>query len=313
MHSLSQVIFCLVILTNTAWMAAVTTLGVPYERLVGLAEQDRIQEARVVAQVLLSAYPENEELRGIVVSLGNPDSHDVKWDTFWIVPDLGIRLIRVEPGSVRGREWSRETLADDFVDEGIRTVTVREPYYLGETEVTQGQWKAVMGRTQEQQRDWSDPTLPLNGVGDSVPIYYVSWWDALEFCIQLSIREQQAGRLPYGWIYTLPAEDEWEYASRAGSEMDDHGEVNNRAWYKENSDARAHSVKEKLPNPWGFYDLQGNVWEWCRNRYKEGRARRGGGWNCLKCWAYGHRNRDDELVSSSGLGFRLALIHNGQQ
>lgn len=313
MYSFFQVTFCVVILAHPAWGAVVTPLEMQYERLVGLVEQNRIQEARVVAQVLLSAYPENEELTEIVVSLGDPGTNDVEWGSFWLVPDLRIRLIRVEPGSVRGREWSRETLADDFVDEGVRTVTVHNPYYLGETEVTQAQWKAVMGRTQEQQRDWIDPVLPLNGLGESVPVYYVSWWDALEFCIQLTLREQQAGRLPYGWVYTLPSEDEWEYASRAGSEKDDHGDLNSRAWYKENSDARVHPVKGKLPNPWGFYDLQGNVWEWCRNRYKEGRARRGGGWNCLKCWAYGHRNRDGELDSSSGLGFRLAVICDGQR
>src|SRR5690554_5369297 len=123
MHSFFQVSFYLVMLTHTAWMTA-TPLEMQYERIVDLVEENRIQEARVVARVLLSVYPESEELRGIVASMGDPDTNDVKWGSSWFVSDLGIRLIRVEPGSVKGREWSRETLADDLVDEGVRTVTV---------------------------------------------------------------------------------------------------------------------------------------------------------------------------------------------
>ena len=98
----------------------------------------------------------------------------------------------------------------------------------------------------------------------------VSWHDAKAYCKWLSEKT--------GETYRLPTEAEWEYACRAGTTTkwsfgDDEKELEKYAWYNKNSDDKTHPVGEKLPNPWGLYDMHGNVWEWCEDdwadNYKE--------------------------------------------
>ena len=140
-------------------------------------------------------------------------------------------------------------------------VTLTKPFLLGVHEVTQGQWQAVMGTT-----PWKGKQYVKEG--DDYPATYVSWNDAVEFCRKLSEKE--------GLEYRLPTEAEWEYACRAGTTTaysfgDDASELGEYAWYRENAwDAGqkyAHTVGQKKPNPWGLYDMHGNVWEWCEDRY----------------------------------------------
>jgi sulfatase modifying factor 1 len=128
-------------------------------------------------------------------------------------------------------------------------------------EVTQGQWKAVMG------------TEPWKGTqyvkeGPDYPASYVSWDDAVEFCKKLSEKE--------GKTYRLPTEAEWEYACRAGTETawsfgDDEKVLGDYAWYEKNTDnvgtRYAHPVGLKKPNGFGLYDMHGNDWEWCLDYY----------------------------------------------
>ena len=132
-------------------------------------------------------------------------------------------------------------------------VTLTKPFLLGVHEVTQGQWQAVMGTT-----PWKGE--PYVKEGDDYPATYVNWQDAVEFCRKLSKKE--------GLEYRLPTDAEWEYACRAGTTTaysfgDDASELGEYAWYRENvQDAGqeyAHTVGQKKPNPWGLYDMHGNV------------------------------------------------------
>src|SRR5262249_20945284 len=118
-------------------------------------------------------------------------------------------------------------------------------------------------------------TNPSLFPGDlSRPVSSVSWFDATNYCSRLTQRELAAGRIPPGSQYRLPTEAEWECAARAGTTTrfsygDDPGYANatNYMWQLFNANLTVHRVGEKLPNPWGLYDVHGNVWEWCQDWY----------------------------------------------
>lgn len=157
----------------------------------------------------------------------------------------------------------------------IHRVTL-STFYMGETEVTQGLWKAVMGRTISQQRDLEDPKLPLNGDGADYPVYFVSYAEAKAFCD--SLNKLFGNQLPSGYSFSLPTEAEWEYAAKGGVKSngfiyagsDDIDEV---AVYHEKGNDKdlfgdnTSPVKSKMPNELLLYDMTGNVSELCRDRY----------------------------------------------
>ena len=112
--------------------------------------------------------------------------------------------------------------------------------------------------------------------------------------------------------YRLPTEAEWEYACRAGTDGPRYGDLDDIAWYRENSGERRHVVGEKQPNPWGLYDMLGNVWEWCWDLYDAEvygayRVLRGGGWfdEHWSCRA-SVRRRSHPTFTTDDLGFRIA-------
>ncbi len=104
----------------------------------------------------------------------------------------------------------------------------------------------------------------------NAPIVGISWYDATAYCQWLSEKRKENFR--------LPTEKEWEYVARAGTTTkwsfgDDEKELGEYAWYVENSDGTIHEVGQKKPNPWGLYDIHGNIWEWCEEKFL-----RGGSW-----------------------------------
>jgi formylglycine-generating enzyme len=125
---------------------------------------------------------------------------------------------------------------------------VSTPYYIATTEVTQGQWKKVMGYNPSQFK------------GDSLPVENVSWKEAQKFIKKLNRLEKHKG-------YRLPSEVEWEYAARAGAKKD-------IPWKEIEASANLNkkttiAVASKKPNAWGLYDMLGNVWEWVDDYYNE--------------------------------------------
>ena len=210
-------------------------------------------------------------------------------------------------------------------DEKQHEVTLTRGFWMGQTEVTQGQWKKIMdgetvvdlarkglqddtlydfpGGKKTLREFWGmerdgDPRNRCGDLKDDVPVYNVSWNEAVEFCRRLTRQERAAGRIPDGYEYRLPTEAEWEYACRAGSTTalpnnrdirirgaNNAPMLDNIAWYGGNSSvgfegrgvdtsgwpekqfpggrAFARAVKGKNTNDWGLYDMIGNVWEWC--------------------------------------------------
>jgi formylglycine-generating enzyme required for sulfatase activity len=170
----------------------------------------------------------------------------------WIA-DLGsgvqMEFMPISAGSfMMGSEnWSSD-------EKPAHRVMLPQPYWMAKTEVTQAQYERVMG------------VNPSNFKGSQNPVDTVSWNDAVEFCRKLTTLEQQAGRLPEGYEYTLPTEAQWEYACRAGTTDDYAGNLDSMAWCAPDSEG-THPVGQKQPNAWGLYDMHGNVNEWCSDWY----------------------------------------------
>jgi formylglycine-generating enzyme required for sulfatase activity len=202
----------------------------------------------------------------------------------------------------------------DLHERPVHRVTISEPFWLGKTEVTQAQWEAVMGSN------------PSRFKGANRPVEEISWDDAVAFCEMLNKRERAASRLPAGYTYALPTEAQWEFACRAGSTGDyaGSGKLEDMGWFEGNSSGKTHDVAQKLPNAWGFYDMHGNVWEWCSDwydNYPSGgatdpvgaasgsrRVYRGGCWfNIVRGCRSTSRSKDRPHGRIEFLGFRLAL------
>lgn len=149
-------------------------------------------------------------------------------------------------------------------------VRITQPFYLGVHEVTQAQFRAVVGKNPSQFRQHRSQAAKVAGVdADELPVEHLTWNEAVEFCLLLSHRpdEQAAGR-----VYRLPTNAEWEFACRAGIETtywhgSDESALDDYAWWLGNSDGRPHAVGQKPPNPFGLYDITGNVWEFCSDWY----------------------------------------------
>ncbi|MFC1553347.1 formylglycine-generating enzyme family protein [candidate division KSB1 bacterium] len=137
-----------------------------------------------------------------------------------------------------------------------------DSFYIGKYEVTQMEWKSVMGNNPSNFKSFVS-LLGFLGYDDH-PVESVSWNDVQEYLEKLSELT--------GNTYRLPTEAEWEYACRAGSTTeycygDDDSRLGDYAWYLDNSGKKTHPVGQKLPNDWGLYDMHGNVYEWCSDWY----------------------------------------------
>jgi formylglycine-generating enzyme required for sulfatase activity len=211
--------------------------------------------------------------------------------------------------------------AGSFV-RGKHLVTITHDFWLGKYEVTQAEYLAVIGK---------NPSHFTNGL--THPVEKVTYFEAVVYCMEITKRERDQGRLSSGFEYRLPSEAEWEYACRAGTtNLFSFGEseagAEQYAWTAENSPNGSQPVGEKRPNPWGFHDIHGNVWEWVRDWYgnypdadvtnpvgaPEGKFKvfRGGGWNNDIAFARSaNRFGMEPARGIHFVGFRIALCPVG--
>jgi formylglycine-generating enzyme required for sulfatase activity len=227
-----------------------------------------------------------------------------------------MEFVAIEPGSFTMGSVTADSLRIANLtlplanEQPAHQVTLSRRFWLGRHEVTQAQWEAVMGSN------------PSHFQGPRRPLEQVCWNDVQVFIDRLN---QAAGQA----VYRLPTEAEWEYACRAGtagrwSFGDRAAQLGAYAWWPGNSAGQTHEVGQKRPNPWGLYDMHGNVWEWVQDWYgpyaaaaqtdpagpETGvhRVFRGGGWrfgdasaarSALRLW-------QDPALAFPYVGFRLA-------
>ena len=175
----------------------------------------------------------------------------------------GVRLILVTPGTfIMGSPPDEVGRAYWEVE---REVTLRHEFFLGATPVTQRQFDRVMPGFPRQMAN--HPTIADDPTVADVPVDSIGGYGngPTEFCAKLTQLDRDAGILSKDWEYRLPTETEWEYACRAGTSGRAYGPLDSIAWHFGNADHRPHPVGEKSPNPWGFYDMLGNVWELCQD------------------------------------------------
>jgi formylglycine-generating enzyme required for sulfatase activity len=160
---------------------------------------------------------------------------------------LGMTMIRIEPGrfTMGSSEWGGGPPHE---------VRITRPFFLSAHPVTQGQYRRHMRKTEHY---WEEGR-------DDLPVAGASWNDAIEFCNRLAESD--------GREYRLPTEAEWEYACRAGTSTrfffgDNEVDLGRYAWFNGNANQKTHPVGRKKPNPWGFFDMLGNVPEWCQDLY----------------------------------------------
>ena len=175
-----------------------------------------------------------------------------------VVNSIGMLLVPIAAGEFQMGSLDLDFDAEDN-EKPRHLVKITKPFYLSAYEITQQQYEKVMGV-----RPWQGKITVKEG--PDYPATFMPWNEALNFCRKLSEQE--------GAEYFLPTEAQWEYACRAGTVTaysfgDDVSKLGQHAWYRANTfgvgEKYAHLVGQKLPNPWGLYDMHGNVWEWCRD------------------------------------------------
>lgn len=204
---------------------------------------------------------------------------------------INIEMVKVEPGTFMMGEADENKRG---YEHPVHQVILTDNYYIGQYEVTQVLWQAVMGSN------------PSTFKGDNLPVEKVSWNDCQDFISKLNSMT--------GKKFRLPTEEEWEYAARGGKNTKGYQYsgsscISDVAWYDGNSDNKTHPVGTKEANELGIYDMSGNVDEWCQDRVGSScRVYRGGGWyygevSCLP--SYGSFTYPNSRFSH--LGLRLAL------
>lgn len=224
-------------------------------------------------------------------------------DKVYTVNDVSFTMIAVRGGTFQmGGDDEFET------EKPVHQVTLSD-YYIGETEVTQELWSAVMG---------SNPSKFTGNM--QRPVEMVSWNNCQTFISKLNELT--------GETFRLPTEAQWEYAARGGNKSKGYiysgsNTIDYVAWYTSNSSSTTHPVKTKAPNELGIYDMSGNVWEWCSDWYGSyfsaaqtdptgpttgsNRVLRGGGWcNSATYCRVAVRDSSTPTVTYPDLGLRLA-------
>ena len=182
---------------------------------------------------------------------GNSMNQETKQEKY-ICPVTGMAFVEIPAGKFMMGSPEGVGYSDEHPQ---HEVVIPKPFFMGICQVTQGEWQKVMGSN------------PSHFTGDPrLPVESVSWNDCQKFIEKLNALNPE-------YEYSLPSEEQWEYACRAGSTTkyffgDEPDMLGEYAWFWENSGSKTHPVGQKKPNPWGLFDILGNVWEWCKDQYK---------------------------------------------
>lgn len=268
----------------------------------------KIKSALFILLVVLGAasagliYYNQQKLTGNEMNLPATEKIDIGHG-------INMEFILIQPGTfTMGSPMGSEEGGDEAPE---HKVEITKPFYLGKYEVTQEQWEELMGNNPSKFR------------GDKHPVDSISWDDS-----QLLLKKLQEKT---GFKFTLPTEAQWEFAARAGTSTRwDFGEsesiLGDYAWFAGNSNDATQPVGQKKPNAWGFYDLYGNVQEWCIDWYAnpyllddvsdprgpgsgDSRVLRGGAWgddSTMVRSAYRNASGPDNIAPGNGI--RVVMV-----
>ena len=241
------------------------------------------------------------------VAEGARKTGDVKFIT--LPGGAKMEMIWCGPGTFM--MGSPATEAGRFDDETIHPVRLTRGFWLGKYEVTQAQWESVMGESRSRFK------------GPDRPVDSVSWEDCQSFIRKVNVA--------LGGVARLPTEAEWEYACRAGSgaPVSGNGHLGDMAWYDQNSGSQTHDVGKNQANDWGFYDMHGNVLEWCHDWFAKTEGESvdpqgppSGSFRVLRggCWFFyerdcrsAYRLKREPSIRNCIYGFRLACSGKGKK
>ncbi len=244
----------------------------------------------------------------VFAGYGSTEAGPVKGDI--LTNRLGMTFVYIPPGDFM--MGAKGEIPEHISDRTPHKVTLSRGFYMQTTEVTQGQWREVMGEI---------PSF-FTECGDDCPVDKASWDDARAFTAKLN-------RMEAPRVYRLPTEAEWEYAARSGGKNEAYAggdDLSAAGWCRGDSNDRPHPVGQKAPNGFGLYDMTGNVWEWCHDWYSktyykisplenpdgplsgEDRVIRGGSWidspgTCRVTFRYWHVQAYQDYT----IGLRLVL------
>lgn len=219
----------------------------------------------------------------------------------YTVPGIDMEMLWVHPGTFTA--GSPKSEIGRVGNENQREKRINFGFYLGKFEVSQVQWESVMGNN------------PSKFKGPNLPVENISWLEAVEFCEKLTQVELFNARLPNGFAYQLPSQMEWEYACRAGTKSaywwGDDPDIKNANYDFEESYGATKEVTSYLPNPWGFFNVHGNVWEYCSGISDFSpvfRFARGGSWSDNSDFMRSaYRLEIQKDSNNHTLGLRIAL------
>ncbi len=293
------------------WLERAANEGQPEaKRVINLMGGKTALSSSKRAQLAAEEKRERERLQANRGGGNGSGGDKVQGNQSFTVNGVSFTMVAVQGGTfTMGATSEQGSDAYDF-EKPAHSVTLSS-YYIGQTEVTQELWEAVMGSN------------PSRFKGAKRPVENVSWEDCREFIRKLNAKT--------GEHFRLPTEAEWEYAARGGSKSQGYkysgsNSVGDVAWYSVNSydkgesspDYGTHNVATKRANELGLYDMSGNVWEWCQDKWNDYdgsasenrslRVYRGGGWDCLDgICRVSDRGYDSSDCHNSSLGLRLAL------